>query len=146
VTRPQRALLAYTVSNLWEIAISIVFVISAIGNIVTKNNRTSVSNVWGEPWDTIIIGITGVSGLGVLLGVVLWLPRVRAAGLAVMASMLLMLAASAVHARGLAIASYGVGAYTALAVAAIGRAAGIALQGDYPPLGRRQGDCPRRRE
>jgi hypothetical protein len=143
VTRPERrTITAYIVANLWEIAISLAFAISAIGNLLTHNNRTTITAVWGYPWDTLIVAFSGIAGASVFLGLVFWLPRVRAAGLMLLASMLIVLTISAIHVRGLPAASYGAAAYIALASAAIGRAASIAAQGDFPP-GRRVGDYPR---
>lgn len=144
MTRHQRATCAYIVSNLWEVALSAAFCISTIGNLATRNNQTSISAIWGDPWDTAIIILLGIASLSVFAGLIVWLPRIRAAGLVLLAGMLVVLAVSAVHKAGLAAASYGLGAYAALAAAAVGRALGIIWQGDYPPL-RRRGDFPRTR-
>lgn len=143
MTHRHRSMMAYGIANLWEISISVAFTISALGNLATRNNKTTITAIWGDPWDTLIVIFSGLAGAGVLASLIFWLPRTRAASLMILASLLIVLAVSAIHVRGLATASYGAAAYFALAAAAIGRSVGIALQGDYPPL-RRRGDHPRR--
>lgn len=133
----------YLWSNTWEFGVAIAFSISSVGSIITRNNETNLSKIWGEPWDTLLLFVSAIAGLSVLIGLLAWIPKVRAAGLVMLATVLIILAVSAVHISGIHRASFGATAYLGLAAAAITRAIGVVVQGDYPPR-RRNNDYPRR--
>jgi hypothetical protein len=126
---------AYVVANIWELSIAGGYFVQTILYLAlpTLMRHTPISRAFHEPLDAVLTASGLVSSGAIIGGTLYRRPRIRAAGLALLAGVIAVRVIASFAVYGWVLGVYSLPLSLAAMIACLTRMLGIIHAGDYPP-------------
>jgi hypothetical protein len=130
-----RRVSAYVVANIWELMIAGGYVVQTLLYLLLPHllAHTTIARAFAEPFD-LLLTLAGLGAGGMILaGTFARHPKLRAAGLVILAGTVAVRVIATFSVYGWVLAVYSLPLSLAAVVACLTRTVGIVKAGDYPP-------------